>query len=217
MSNERNVVGEIKNLMVKFGFMSAEDVKKEFAKLADGTEIRIEGDELAVGSAIYVVSEEGDIPAPDGVHILEDGSEVRTEGGLIAEIKVAEEAEEEVVEEVEVEAGEHEDEEKKEDMEEEIKEEVKEEIIEKLEEVEDEKEEVEMEEDIKEEAADKIVEVIVPILEKVKDLEEELKKVQASFEAFRNEPAAKPINKTKKEFSRTDHMVERILQLRNSK
>jgi hypothetical protein len=215
MSNERNVVGEIKNLMVKFGFMSKEDVKEEFAKLADGTEIRIEGDELKEGAMVYVVSEEGDIPAPDGVHVLEDGSEVRTEGGSIAEIKIKEEAEE-VEEEVEVEAGEHEDKEK-EDMEEEIKEEVKEEIIEKLEEVEDEKEEVEMEEDIKEEAADKIVEVIVPILEKVKDLEEELKKVQASFEAFRNEPAAKPINKTKKEFSRTDHMVERILQLRNSK
>lgn len=217
MSNERNVVGEIKNLMVKFGFMSAED-KTEFAKLADGTEIRVEGEELKEGAAIFVVTEEGDVPAPDGVHVLEDGSEVRTEGGIVAEIKVAEEAEEEEVkEEVEVEAEDHGDEEKKEDMEEEIKEEVKEEIVEKLEEIEDEKEEVEMEEEVKDEAAEKIVEVIVPILEKVKDLEEELKKVQASFESFRNEPAGKPVNKTKKEFSKIDSTVERILALRNSK
>jgi len=212
MSKERNVVGEIKNLMVKFGFMSSEDLKN-FAKLIDGTEIRVEGEELIEGAAIYVVTEEGDIPAPDGVHELEDGTKVETKDGMVASIEVKEEAEEEVEEEME----EVVEEEVKEDMEEEIKEEVKEEIVEKLEEVVDEKEEVEMEEEVKDEAAEKIVEVIVPILEKVKDLEEELKKVQASFEAFRNEPAGKPVNKTKKEFSNTDKMVERILALRNSK
>lgn len=208
MSKERNVVGEIKNLMVKFGFMSSEDLKN-FAKLIDGTEIRVEGEELIEGAAIYVVTEEGDIPAPDGVHELEDGTKVETKDGMVASIEVKEEAEEEVEEEME--------EEVKEEIKEDMEEEIKEEVVEKLEEIVDEKEEVEMEEEAKEEAADKIVEVIVPILEKVKDLEEELKKVQASFEAFRNEPAGKPVNKTKKEFSNTDHMVERILALRNSK
>ena len=223
MSKENTtVVSEIKNLMVKFGFMSPEEKdKKDYARLIDGTEIRVEG-ELAEGSAVFVVTEEGDIPAPDAIHELEDGTKVETKDGIIKSIEVKEESEEieEEKEEVEVEAEEVEEkiEEKKEELEEEIKEEVKEEIVEKLEEIEEEKEEVELEEESKEEAAEKIVEVIVPILEKVKDLEEELKKVKASFESFKNEPAGKAVNKSKKDFSRsTDLVVERILQMKNNR
>jgi hypothetical protein len=223
MSKEnKNVVSEIKNLMVKFGFMSPEDKKKEdYIALIDGTEIRVEG-ELAEGSAIFVVTEEGDIPAPDAIHELEDGTKVETEGGIIKSIEIKAEAEEiEEEEKIEVEAEEEikeEIEEKKEELEEEIKEEVKEEIVEKLEEVIEEKEEVELEEESKEDAADKIIEVIVPILEKVKDLEEELKKVKASFQSFKNEPAGKAVNKSKKDFSRaTDIVVERILQMKNNR
>jgi hypothetical protein len=134
--------------MMKFGFLKSEN----FAKLIDGTEIRVEGEELAEGAAVYVVTEEGDIPAPDGVHELEDGTKVETKDGMIASIEVKEEVEGEMEEEVI-------EEEKKEEMEEEIKEEVKEEIVEKLEEVIEDKEEVEMEEEVKDEAADKIVEV----------------------------------------------------------
>jgi len=223
MSKEnKNVVSEIKNLMVKFGFMSPEEDKKDdYIKLIDGTEIRVEG-ELAEGSAVLVVTEGGDIPAPDAIHELEDGTKVETIGGIIKSIEVKEESEEieEEKEEVEVEAEDVEEkiEEKKEELEEEIKEEVKEEIVEKLEEVIEEKEEVELEEESKEDAADKIIEVIVPILEKVKDLEEELKKVKASFQSFKNEPAGKAVNKSKKDFSRaTDIVVERILQMKNNR
>lgn len=225
MSKENtNVVSEIKNLMVKFGFMSPEEKesKKDYARLIDGTEIRVDGD-LVEGSAVFVVTEEGDIPAPDAIHELEDGTKVETIGGIIKSIEVKEESEEieEEKEEVEVEAEEEvkeEIEEKKEELEEEIKEEVKEEIVEKLEEVIEEKEEVELEEESKEDAADKIIEVIVPILEKVKDLEEELKKVKASFESFKNEPAGKAVNKSKKDFSKsTDLVVERILQMKNNR
>jgi len=203
MSKNSNLVGEIKSLMVKFGFLKA-----EMAKLIDGTEIRVEGDELVEGAAVYVVTEEGDVPAPNGIHELEDGTKVETAEGLIKsiEMKMEDDSIEESpegVEEVE--------------MEEEI--------------VEEEKVEEEMEEDVIEvevpgvlpsevaaPAVEAIVEAIVPILEHVKELEEELKKVKASFEAFRNQPAGSPVNKTKKDFKvqDSDELARKILALKSA-
>lgn len=68
------------------------------AKLEDGTQIRVEGDSLVEGAKVVVVTEEGELPAPDGVHILEDGTKVETKEGVIAmvEEKVAEEQMEDV-------------------------------------------------------------------------------------------------------------------------
>jgi hypothetical protein len=61
------------------------------AKLADGTIIQWEG-EIAEGTAINVVSEDGNItPAPDGTHQLEDGTMVTTVGGLVTDIESKEE------------------------------------------------------------------------------------------------------------------------------
>lgn len=69
------------------------------AILSDGTPIRWEGT-LEVGTAILVVTEEGDIPAPDGEHELADGTAiVKTEGGLVTEIMEMEVPQEEVAEE----------------------------------------------------------------------------------------------------------------------
>jgi len=66
------------------------------AKLADGTIIQWEG-EIAEGTAINVVSEDGNItPAPDGTHQLEDGTMVTTVGGLVTDIESKEEVEVEV-------------------------------------------------------------------------------------------------------------------------
>lgn len=63
------------------------------ATLVDGTIVKWEG-ELAEGSALLVVSPEGDVSAPDGVHELEDGTIIETAGGLVLSIKAvgAEEA-----------------------------------------------------------------------------------------------------------------------------
>jgi len=63
------------------------------AKLEDGTQIRVEGDSLVEGAKVVVVTEEGEMPAPDGVHTLEDGTKVETKEGVIAmvEEKIAEE------------------------------------------------------------------------------------------------------------------------------
>jgi preprotein translocase subunit YajC len=73
-------------------------VKEHFinAKLEDGTEVKVEGDALAEGAKVVVVTPDAEIPAPDGVHKLEDGTEIETKDGMIASIKeaVSEEMEE---------------------------------------------------------------------------------------------------------------------------
>ena len=61
------------------------------AKLKDGTIVKVEGEGLAEGAAVKVITEDmpDGIPAPDGVHMLEDGTEVETKDGIIASIKEA--------------------------------------------------------------------------------------------------------------------------------
>lgn len=54
------------------------------AKLEDGT--IIEFSKLEVGAEIFIVTEEGNIPAPDGIHILEDGTQIETKDGIITNI-----------------------------------------------------------------------------------------------------------------------------------
>jgi preprotein translocase subunit YajC len=113
MSNSKSAIQEIKNLMVQFGFMSedkTEIVKEIFldAKLIDGTAIKVSGEGLVEGAKVVVVTEEGEIPAPDGVHELEDGTKVETKEGIIAKIEevVAEAPEMEAPEaEVEIEVS----------------------------------------------------------------------------------------------------------------
>ena len=79
---------------------TVENVELAEATLVDGTVVRVDG-EFEVGKALVVVTEEGDVPAPDGAHETTDGYIVTTEGGVIVSIeeKAAEEApaEEEVV------------------------------------------------------------------------------------------------------------------------
>jgi len=58
--------------------------------LEDGTEITIEGNALVEGAKVFVVTDDGDIPAPDGDHTLEDGTVVTVKDGVIAEIEGAE-------------------------------------------------------------------------------------------------------------------------------
>ena len=59
------------------------------AKLVDGTAIKVSGEGLVEGAKVMVVTEEGEIPAPDGVHELEDGTKVETKEGIIAKIEEA--------------------------------------------------------------------------------------------------------------------------------
>lgn len=56
------------------------------AKLIDGKDIRIDGN-LESGSKVYLITEETEIPMPDGEWTLEDGTVINTVGGMIEEVK----------------------------------------------------------------------------------------------------------------------------------
>lgn len=62
------------------------------AKTAEGKIVAWEGTELVVGSEVLVETEEGFLPAPDGVHTLEDGTMIETVGGVVSAVKPAEAA-----------------------------------------------------------------------------------------------------------------------------
>ncbi len=180
MSNPKTAIHEIKKLMVQFGLISAENVNEKFAeaKLVDGTVVKVEGD-LVEGAAIKVVTEDAEVPAPDGVHELEDGTKVETKDGVVVKIEKVE-----AEPEVEVEAKE-----KMEDVP--VMSEVPAEVA-----------------DIAAPVVDAIVEAIVPVLEEVKELAQEMKKMKEKmesykndFEAFKKEPAAKKIKSGKTDFS----------------
>lgn len=190
MSKSNKAVSEIKSLMKKFGFLS-EDKFAE-AKLVDGTVIEIDG-EVAEGSKVYVVTEEGSVPAPDATHELESGEKVTTQDGIIVSIEAPASEEEEVLEEEVIE------EEKVEEMEEEV---------------------VEVEvpaaaAEVSEEVVQEIVDAIAPVLEEVAKLGEELKKMKEDYEKFRKEPAGSPVKNGKTDkFSSADSINQRLSELR---
>lgn len=163
------------------------------ATLVDGTEVSVEGD-FEVGKPLFVVTEEGNIAAPAGVHQTSDNKLITVdEAGVITQIEeVAPEAAEEVEEEVEV------------AMEEE----------EKPEEMEDEKEE-EMEEE--EDMIVKIVEAMKPYFEEIKELKEKVVEMEGKFQKFSKEPAAKPIKKAEAFNAQKMDAIERIAKIRKSK
>jgi hypothetical protein len=68
------------------------------ATLVDGTVVIYDG-ELAEGTAIVIVTEEGEVSAPDGTHELTSGEIITTAGGLVTEVVVSEELDSEFTEE----------------------------------------------------------------------------------------------------------------------
>ena len=87
----------------------ATEVKLAFeAKLADGTIIVSEAEEMAVGAVVNILSEDGEqTPLPEGTYELEDGTKVAVDAeGVVTEVAEAEAEEEEAPAEEEVEAEE---------------------------------------------------------------------------------------------------------------
>ena len=81
----------VENFEIEVENGSITAVKEIFleAKLADGTVVKVEG------AKVVVVTEDAEIPAPDGVHELEDGTKVETKDGVIAKVEeVAQDVEE---------------------------------------------------------------------------------------------------------------------------
>jgi len=84
--NLKNAIESLRTEIRKFSTQ-----KQSFAdyKLVDGTVVRVDGD-LVAGTAVYVVAEEGTLPAPDGEHVVEGVGTIKTEGGKIVEVIAAE-------------------------------------------------------------------------------------------------------------------------------
>ena len=72
------------------------------AKLEDGTVIKVEGDSIIEGAAVKVVTEDSEVPAPDGTHLLSDGTKVETKDGVVVKVEQPEMEEPKAEVEVEV-------------------------------------------------------------------------------------------------------------------
>ena len=250
MSNSKTAIGEIKKLMVQFGFLNEDSVMASFkledntilqanklevgekivkineafeqvaledgsyrlvenfnievengeikvvseifvdAKLVDGTAIKVEGDSLVEGAKVVVVTPDAEIPAPDGVHELEDGTKVETKDGIIAKIEEVvggeEPKDEEPQVEIEVEAG---------------------------------KKPMEMEVEL----MDMLKDFISKVSEKMSQMEQNYNSLQDEFNQFKKEPAAKKIANGKTDFNKQigdnelDSKWAAIQALRNKK
>lgn len=106
--NRQEIINKVREI---FGMSQA-----SFAviKTEEGVELRV--DELAVEKEIYIITPEGELPAPDGEVVLEDGTKVKIGEGMIKELVIAEEKVEDETMEDEVEV----------EVEDEVKDEVKE-------------------------------------------------------------------------------------------
>lgn len=195
MSNPKTAIQEIKSLMVKFGFIKSESFLD--AKLVDGTQIKVEGDSVIEGAKVMVVTADGEVPAPDGVHDVEGGMKVQTTDGIIVKIEKSDMGDMYPM-------ADH-------DMEEEsVEVEVPAEVA-----------------PIAEPIVAAIVEAIVPVLEEIKSLAEGMKKmkekmesVQSDFEAFKKQPAGKKISDGKVDFNKEvnsdDVRIAAIMNLRKN-
>lgn len=135
------------------------------AKLKDGTLVKVIGDALVAGAKIVVVKDGQEIPAPDAVHELEDGTKVETKDGIISYVEKVDEAKD--VEDAEV--GEDPETSKMGHMPQ------------------------MMETEVENELFSLVKDLLTQMNEKVSSLEQELSSVKNQFNAFKSEPAGKKI------------------------
>ena len=175
--------------LVKKHFNLVEATEQSFGeiKTADGElTLSYEGDALAQGLAIFVVTADGNIPAPDGEHMLEGDITIVTADGKIEAIKETEAPAEELEEEeiVSEEMAEHGDEEEKmEEPVEAIAEAVTEEVAEEVSDA--------VEAAIDEEVVAAVAEAVKEVVEEMtKDMEERMKSLEDKYASFSSAPAS---------------------------
>ena len=98
MSNAKDILNRVYDIVM--GKESTEETKVELAqvKTMDGEAI-FDAEAFEIGNAVFIVTEEGNIPVPMGEYMLEDGMKIEVdEQGVIVEVSI--EGEEEIVEEV---------------------------------------------------------------------------------------------------------------------
>ena len=189
-----NAFEAIKKIRIALGVQKFEAT----ANLVDGTPVHVDTD-FEVGTTLHLVQEDGTfVPAPEGIHKLEDGRELYVDAaGVITQV---EQATEEAMEDEEVAVVE-------EAMEEEI-------VVEAP-------VEGEAAVAVTEEVVAAVVEAIAPIVEEVTAIAEEMKKLKASFNKFSGESAAEPVrnnfSKVSKGDTTLDARLETIAALRRKK
>lgn len=131
MEDNKGLIDKVKELV--FASEEVKEVEVVFAdvKAEDGTILRTEG-ELAVGSEVKIISEDGEEVSKEAEYVLEDGKTIKVDAeGKVSEIVEAEEEakkEEEEVKEPVLETELADEDKDKEEVKEEAKEEVKEPI-----------------------------------------------------------------------------------------
>jgi len=183
-TNSKNAIQEIKKLMKQFGFLSKELFLD--AKLKDGTAIKVEGDSVVEGAKVMVVTAEGEIPAPDGVHELEDGLKVETKDAVIVKLEPAMEEEKPEIE-IEVAAKE------------------------KMEEVVEDVPVADAGDPVEVEMMEMLKDFVKKMSEKMASMEDKMSKIDADFNAFKKEPAGKKIADGKTEFNKVSKNSENDL------
>ena len=99
MSNAKEILERISTMLFSKEEPTEEKVELAQQKTADGQAI-FDADAFEVGNAVFIVTEEGNIPVPMGSYMLEEGLKIEVdEQGVIVEVST--EGEEEIVEEVE--------------------------------------------------------------------------------------------------------------------
>jgi hypothetical protein len=99
MSNAKDILNRVYDIVM--GKESTEETKVELAqvKTMDGEAI-FDAEAFEIGNAVFIVTEEGNIPVPMGEYMLEDGMKIEVdEQGVIVEVSIEGE-EKEVIEEV---------------------------------------------------------------------------------------------------------------------
>ena len=94
----KEAIEKIQNIL-RFGKLNFSAYKTK-----DGVELR--SNEMMIGEEIYIITPEGELPAPDGLYEIENGMAVKVKQGKIEEMEMEpgmEEEKEKVEEEVEVE------------------------------------------------------------------------------------------------------------------
>jgi hypothetical protein len=191
----------VENFEIEVKDGKIESVKEIFvnAKLVDGTEIKVDGEELLAGGKVVVVTPDAEIPAPDGVHELEDGTKIETKDGVI--VSVVESPEESEVEvEISAAVGEGEP-----DPMGEPKAPVEKGVVEPQEEI-----------------MGLLKDFIVKCSEKMSEMEKKVEDMKNEFSAFKKEPAAKKIANGKTDFNKQsfsndlDSQIEKIMAMRKN-
>lgn len=187
---ESGVYRLVENFEIEVEDGEIKTVKEIFvdAKLVDGTQIKVEGESLMEGAKVVVVMADGEVPAPDGVHELEDGTKVETKEGIIARIE--EKVEEAEKPEVEIELAD-----------------------EMVEGPAGSEAEVSVPDPMDEFMA-LVKDMMEKISEKMKSMEEKVEEVKADFNQFKKEPAGKKISDGKTDFNKQsssdDVIAERL-------